>query len=214
MKSFVFCGALVAALAFSAPVLAAPAGHATEVEGTATLVHGKASSALKKGDLVEEGDVIETVDKSRVKLVFEDQTELVIANKGKLTIDQYVYDPAHPASGKSHLGIAGLAFSYVGGLLDKVKNPDVKLDLDFGSIGIRGTKIYRSMNKGECWIYVERGNIDVSNKAGSVHLKEGEGTILKAQTEAPAAAHIWSAEDIAFLKSQVADPRLHKKDWK
>jgi hypothetical protein len=216
MKS-VLAGAAMAALIALNPsaVFAADAvGKASEVEGAITLTHGGSSAALKDGAAIAEGDTLETTDKSRTRIVFDDKTDLVVAGKGKVKIDSYVYDPKNAGNDNAHLSLLGVAFSYVGGLLDKGKDPKVKLDLDFGSIGIRGTKIYRAMNHMECWIYVERGKVDVSNKGGSVHLKDGQGTIMSASDKAPAAAHIWSDKDVAWLKSQVADPRLHKKDWK
>ena len=215
MKIFLASVAVVALLAFHASsASAANVGTVSDVVGAATLTHDGASAALKDGAGVAEGDTVETTDKSRAKITFDDKTEIVVAGKGKLTVDAYVYDPKNPASNKASFGVLGLAFSYVGGLLDKGPKPDVTLKMDFGSIGIRGTKIYRAMNNNECWIYVERGKIDVSNKGGAVHLKTGQGTIMSAQDKAPAAAHIWSPKDIAWLKEQVADPRLHKKDWK
>ena len=215
MKLSLAGAALLSLLVFYAfPAAAAAVGRVSEVEGTVTVAHGGSSAALKNGDGVSEGDVVEAAEKSRVRIDFDDKTELVVVGKGKLTIDSYVYDPKNSAGNKAGFSILGAAFSYLGGALDKGKDPKVNLNLDFGSIGIRGTKIYRAMNNGECWIYVERGKIDVSNRAGTVHLKSGQGTIMSAEDKAPANAHIWSDKDIAWLKAQVADPRLHKKDWK
>lgn len=215
MKLSLAGAAILSLLVFHAvPALAAPVGKVSEVEGAVTLTHDGSTAALKDGEGVSEGDTVEAAEKSRVRIDFDDKTELVVVGKGKLTIDAYVYDPKSTAGNKASFSILGAAFSYLGGAMDKGKNPDVNLKLDFGSIGIRGTKIYRAMNNGECWIYVERGKVDVSNKGGAVHLKSGQGTIMKAQDKAPLAAHIWSDKDIAWLKAQVADPRLHKKDWK
>lgn len=212
-----FCALAAASfIAFHAScALAAAVGHATDVLGTVTLTsHAGKSAAVKKGDSLELGDVIETGEKSRVKLLFADKTEMVVAGKGKMTIDSYAYDPNNTAANKAEFSVLGTAFSYVGGLLDKGEKPDVKLNLDFGSIGIRGTKIYRAMNNGECWIYVERGKVDVTNKGGAVKLKSGQGTIITGRDKAPADPHIWSAKDLAWIKSQLDDPRLHQKDWK
>jgi hypothetical protein len=218
MRTDIFRTAIVIATAVFAfhvvPVQAASVGHVADVVGSVTLTHANASAPLKAGDAIQQHDIIETTDKSRAKLVFEDKTELVVAGRGKLTIDEFVYNPDKAADNKATLSILGQAFSYAGGLIEKGEKPDVKLNLDFGSIGIRGTKIYRAMTNRECWIYIERGAVDVSNKGGQVHLKSGEGTIMSAQAKAPAPPHIWNAKDLIWIKSQVADPRLHKKDWK
>ena len=73
---------------------------------------------------------------------------------------------------------------------------------------------HRSMHKGECWIYVEKGEIAVNNGGGAVVLKPGEGTIISSKAKAPAPAHVWSQNEIDWIKSDVANPWLHKEGWK
>jgi hypothetical protein len=213
MNKLFFCALGAAFVLNSASAFAAPVGHVIDLEGSATDTRGGKAAALKTGAAIEKGDVIETGEKSRVRIDFIDDTQLTVAEKGKLAINEFVFDPNNKQGNKADLDILHTAFSYVGGLMDKGDKPDVNLHLDFGSIGIRGTQIFRAMHNGECWIYIEHGRVDVSNKGGAVHLKSGEGTIMSAQEKAPAAAHIWSDKDIDWIKSQVVDPRLHK-DWK
>ena len=166
--------------------------------GDVTITHDgdKTASALKNGAAIDENDVIMTTDHSRVKVEFADKTELVIANKGSFTINNYIYDPANPAKNKARFSILKAAFYYVGGLIDKGAKPDVEINLDLGTIGIRGTKLMRAMRNGECWIYLEEGKITVSNKGGAVTLASGEGTITVKgkKRSAPQAPHAWSDE--------------------
>lgn len=210
--------AAIAAASFiafqAAAACAATVGRATDVIGTVTLKRAEVSAPVKKGDGIEPGDVIQTSEKSRVKILFDDKTEFVIGGAGKVTVDAYVYDPGNAGKNKAEFSVLGAAFSYLGGLLDKGNKPNVTLNLDFGSIGIRGTKVYRAMHDGECWIYIERGRVEVKNGGGVVNLKSGQGTIMSSRAKAPADPHIWSGKDITWIKAQVADPRLHKKDWK
>jgi hypothetical protein len=208
-------GIAAALIVFHAGIaFAATVGHVTETVGKATLKRAGVSAPVKKGDGIEQGDILQAEDKSRVKIFFDDKTEFVVAGPGKVTVDTYIYDPTNSRRNKAEFSVLGAAFSYVGGLMDKGKNPDVTLNLDFGSIGIRGTKIYRAMNNKECWIYVERGRIDVKNGVGAVRLKPGQGTIMSSRAKAPADPHIWNAKDRAWIKAQLDDPRIHKKDWK
>ncbi|MEZ0224491.1 MAG: hypothetical protein ACAH83_08060 [Alphaproteobacteria bacterium] len=194
--------------------VAAPVGHVTDVVGKVILKRAGISAPVKKGDGIDQDDVFQAEEKSRVKIVFADKTEFIVAGPGKVTIDTYVYDPKNAGNSKAEFSVLGAAFSYVGGLIEKGKDSDVKLNLDFGSIGIRGTKVYRAMNNNECWIYVERGRVDVKNGGGAVRLKPGQGTIMSSRAKAPADPHIWNAKDRAWIKAQLADPRIHKKDWK
>jgi hypothetical protein len=193
---------------------AATVGHVTDVIGQVVLKRAGITIPVKKGDGIEQDDAFQASEKSRVKILFDDKTEFVVAGPGKVTVDAYVYDPENSARSKAEFSVLGAAFSYVGGVMEKKKDPNVKLNLDFGSIGIRGTKIYRAMNNKECWIYVERGRVEVKNGSGVVRLKSGEGTIMSSRAKAPADPHIWNAKDLNWIKGQLADPRIHKKDWK
>jgi hypothetical protein len=213
MKNLRFCLMLAALLLAIRPAVAGEnIGTVAEAQGAVTVAHaGGASGALKPGDGILPNDVISTDERSRVRVVFVDKTEIVLANKGKLTVDSYVFDPKNPAGSKGRFSVLHAAFSYVGGLLDK---GDVRMELDFGSIGIRGTEVYRAMRRNECWIYVKKGAISVSNKGGAVHLKEGEGTRMSAQTKAPEAAHTWSANEINWIVGETANPQTQHGNWK
>ncbi len=205
--SFLYLG-VAAALVFVQPSLSFAAqavGSVEEVAGNVTITHAgeKTPGALKTGAAIDENDVIMTSTGAHVKVAFTDKTELVIADKGSFTIDRYIYDPAKPGGNKAKFSILGAAFYYVGGLMEKSAASNVSIDLDLGSIGIRGTKLMRAMKNGECWIYLEDGKITVSNKGGVVNLTPGEGTIMRAKTQAPQAPRVWTAKEIGWIKEAV-----------
>lgn len=187
------------------------AGYVREVSGDATIDRGAGAKELHKGDDIAINDKIATAKGARVKIEFADGAELVLAQNGKLTIDQYVYDPKHPHDGKAEMTVLDSAFSFTGGWMDKGDKSDVKMNLNFGTIGVRGTKIMRAMNGKECWIYLQSGHIDVYNKGGKVSLNPGEGTIMSAKTKAPAAPHVWPKKEIAWISANVAGDA---QEWK
>jgi hypothetical protein len=189
----------------SAAFAAAPVATVREISGTATILHmgEKEEHQIKKGEGVFEKDVITTSDSARLKILFADMTELVMASKGSLVINNYIYVPEDTKKNKGEFTILGAAFSYASGLLDKTSQPDVKIHLDLGSIGIRGTKLMRIMKKGECWIYLREGSIDVSNNGGAVTLLPGEGTIMKTRTEAPAKPEEWTIADRQLMEREI-----------
>ncbi|MEZ0261469.1 MAG: FecR domain-containing protein [Alphaproteobacteria bacterium] len=188
-------------------------GVVDEVEGkvTATQSGSKASRALHDGDAVMEDDLIETAKDSRVKIVFVDKTEFVLAGKGSMHVDDFDFSPRDGKQDKAKLSVLGAAFSWVSGKIGKDKEADVTVNVDFGSIGIRGTEVWRSMHKGECWIYLKSGKIDVSNAGGRVKLKPGEGTIMRAKGTKPDDPHVWSRREINWIKGSVESPRSWKK---
>jgi hypothetical protein len=90
------------------------------------------------GDTISMGDTIISASGGEVLILFADQTQMAISQISKIKIDEYVYDPNHPANGRASYSILGGAFRYVGGLLDKRDN--VRMDTAFGCLGIRGTE--------------------------------------------------------------------------
>jgi len=209
MKPVLLCLAL--ALFVVTPALAATpvtVGHVAAVTGTVTHTHkGQPEKPLNAKDAVIEGDIIKTGDDGHVVIDFEDDTEITVASRGSFSVDQYFYDATKPDENRARYQVLGTAFSYVGGKMDKAEKPDVQIGLDFGSIGVRGTKISRAMKNGECWIYLESGKIDVFNDGGKVFLKPGDGTVMSAKTKAPAKPHVWTEQEIAWIKRMTAFPQ-------
>jgi len=202
MKAY-FILAVLAALFISAPAGAAGIGKVLKVKGDVTLAHqGAAAQPLKEGDAIEANDVVTSAEGARATLHFVDGTEFVIGGKGTVTIDKYVFDPANPETGTAEYSVLGAAFSYVGGLMDKAKEP-VSIHLDLGTIGIRGTKLMRGMRDGTCLIFLEEGRIVVSTEAGEVTLGPGEGTTLYARDKAPDAAALWKQPKIDWLRGEI-----------
>lgn len=187
------------------------AGYARDVTGTATIDRGAGAKPLHKGDDIAINDQIVTGKDGRIRIEFADGGELVLAQNGKLKVDQYIYDPKKPTEGKAEMTVLDTAFAFTGGWLDKGQKSDVKMNLNFGTIGVRGTKILRAMNHGECWIYLQSGAIDVYNKGGKVTLKPGEGTIMSAKAKAPAAPHVWPKKEIDWIRGAVAGETT---EWK
>ncbi|TAL27924.1 MAG: hypothetical protein EPN97_15775, partial [Alphaproteobacteria bacterium] len=128
--------AAVSFIAFHAgAACAATVGHATDVIGTVTVKRAEVSAPVKSGDGIEPGDIIQAQEKSRVKIIFDDKTEFVIGGPGKVTVDAYIYNPGNSGDNKAEFSVLGAAFAYVGGLIERDKKPNVKFNLDFGSIG-------------------------------------------------------------------------------
>jgi hypothetical protein len=111
----------------------------TSSQGTITATHAGSTTpiALDPGDTVGINDTIETGPGSKASILFNDNTEFTLAEKTKLKIDDYVYDP-NGTSNKAHYSFLQGVIQYVGGLLDK-KDP-VNIDTAYGSVGIRGTE--------------------------------------------------------------------------
>lgn len=179
--------------------------------GTAHLVHGGAAAQpMKAGDAVSMDDVIETQAGSRAVFSFADGAELVMTGNGRLVIDEYVYDPAQAAGNKAVLDVLDAAFSYTGGAMDKAAKPEVKLNLDYGTVGIRGTKLIGARRNGITWVYLSEGGAVFENAGGKTDIVPGYGTRIRSKADAPAPAYPWGAEEVAWLQRFVDDAGAHE----
>ncbi|MEZ0226795.1 MAG: hypothetical protein ACAH83_19720 [Alphaproteobacteria bacterium] len=183
-----------------------PIGSVRDMTGTATIRHaGEAEAhAVAKDAPLFMQDVIEAGDGAHMTMTFADGTELTLSGRGKLTVDEYIFDGKAPEKNKSVFTLLDTAFSYTGGLIDK--NAQSKINLEHGSIGIRGTKVMSAFAGGGNWVYLDSGKITIDNDAGQVIVNPGEGTSINSKTQAPDAPYKWSAEEIAWLQHVIDDP--------
>jgi hypothetical protein len=181
-------------------------GTIMEVEGKATLTPAgeKAAKALAVKDPVHMKDVISTGAKSRVLILFIDNTQFRLSESTKITVDEYVFDPDNAAGNKASYNVLGGTFQYVSGLIAKKKDPKVSIDTPYGTIGIRGTKLWGGTLKDTSYgVHVEEGLVNVRNDGGQVVVKKGEGTALKSRKTAPPKAAPWPVEQLAFIAQTV-----------
>lgn len=203
------CIAIFAALLLAALPARADdgVGKVTEMTGTATITQaGGASAQLVQGASVYAGDVITTAPQSRVKVVFVEGTEAVLSGRGELHVDDFVYDAADETKNKAHLGFMGGAFSYVSGLVAKKKDPDVKINTDFGSIGIRGTRFIGALKNNLTWVYVDKGEVEFTNAGGNAVIAAGSGTSIRSANDAPRPPYLWGEDEVSWLQRAVDDP--------
>lgn len=186
-----------------------PIGEVLKLEGSAIKHSGNEKIPLNQGDSIYRLDNIETEPDGKLTVKFIDNTEITIGYDSVLVIDEYVYDPSNFSNNKATYSFPGSAFHYVSGLIAKKEHPEVSLKLDFGSIGIRGTEVWRDMivddnGSTACRIYVEDGSVDVSNDAGHVALHHGDGTKIYGLDKSPQDASKWKAENIADIKGKTS----------
>lgn len=180
-------------------------GTIMEVEGTATvtLAGQKTAKPLAVKDSIHMKDVVSTGAKSRVLVLFIDNTQFRLSENTKITVDEYVFDPDNAGGNKASYNVLGGTFQYVSGLIAKKKDPAVSIDTPYGTIGIRGTKLWGGQIKDAYGVHVDEGTVSVKNEGGQVLVKKGEGTSLKSRKTAPPKAAPWPAEQLQFIAATV-----------
>jgi len=123
-----------------------PIGKVVAADGSVIIEHagaaivqanvGAESIQTKVGDPVYLGDVVRTGADSRVGINFVDGTSFNLSSNTRMTLDEYVYEPA----GKSNSTIFSLTkgtFVFVAGQV--AKTGDMKIETPVATMGIRGT---------------------------------------------------------------------------
>lgn len=198
---FLFCPSVVLA--------AQVVGLAQHVSGDVKIKQAGAGDAvaLAQGADIALGDTVLTSEGGFVTIRFLDESTMSLNGAdGVLSVDEYVFDPKNHAESHAKFTVLKASFEFIGGLMDKGEAEKVQIGMDFGSIGVRGTKILRSMRDDQCWIFLEEGNIRVFNDQGEVFLAAGEGTHIMTADAAPMPAEPWSQKDIDWVKKSVALP--------
>ncbi|MBU0801086.1 MAG: FecR domain-containing protein [Alphaproteobacteria bacterium] len=191
--------------------LAGPA-WAADYAATITMVKGQvlrhqdgqtAPTELKLGDSLLAGDEVETTKDAAAIITFTDGSTVTMGAAGAFSIDDYVL--ADGKVTKNHFSVLRTAFEYWG-KTDSAS--DVRVNIDLGSIGIRGTHFVRGMRDGTCWIYLQDGAITVSNEGGTVNLAPGQGTAMSARDKAPTAPEAWSAAYVDWIIAELPQSRI------
>ncbi|HYD19609.1 MAG TPA: FecR family protein [Patescibacteria group bacterium] len=202
---------LLAALAIftSSPAVAATAnegviGTILEVEGSGTVTPaGGQSVAAAVKTRVRMNDVIATGPKSRIFILFIDNTQFTLSANSKLKVDRYVFDPDNANVNKGTFNVLEGAFKYTSGQLAKKQNPDVSINTPYGNIGVRGTVVLGGRVKDTYGVHVQEGRVQVRNDAGVVVVDKGQGTMIKSRREKPSAAAPFPPELLNFLQQGV-----------
>src|SRR6266480_977208 len=121
-----------------------PIGKVLTATGSVTIEHANAmviqvsdqAGQTKVGDLVYQGDVVQTGADGRLGINFTDGTSFNLSNSARMALSEFVYDP----NGKSNSTLFNLTkgtFTFVAGNI--AKTGDMKIDTPVATMGIRGT---------------------------------------------------------------------------
>jgi len=123
-----------------------PIGKVVTATGSVTIEHASAAviqanvsgqaGQTKVGDLVYQGDVVQTGTDARVGINFTDGTSFNLSSNARMALSEFVYDP----NGKSNSTLFNLTkgtFTFIAGNI--AKTGDMKIDTPVATMGIRGT---------------------------------------------------------------------------
>jgi hypothetical protein len=114
-------------------------GSVTIEHKVAVVLQATASSGptqAKVGDLVYQGDVVQTGADGKLSLTFKDGSAFNLSSNGRMVLDQLVYDP-NSSSNSTNFSLAKGTLTFVSGRI--AKSGDMRVTTPVGTMGIRGT---------------------------------------------------------------------------
>jgi hypothetical protein len=111
-------------------------GSVATLEGSATVTRAGAITALKVGDPVFKGDILQTGADGALGVTFDDETTLHLSGNAQLTVDHFIYEEAG-TNNSALFNIASGTLAFVASAV--AKSGDMKIATPTATMGIRGT---------------------------------------------------------------------------
>lgn len=114
--------------------------------GTVTAQIGREAKISRDSDTIDvsEGTGIEMNDtisttRSKLMLTFDDDTKVSVTQQSKLVVDDFIYDPSTPGTGKLAMNVAMGTVRYASGAIARNNRNNVNLRTPTATIAVRGT---------------------------------------------------------------------------
>lgn len=179
-------------------------GVVVRVQGeVAAVPAGVAPRPLAADVEIRFGEDVVTGGESRLLMRLRDGTEITLGENARLTVDDFVYDPAQGRAGAT-VRVATGAFAVATGGIAKLRPQDMVFKTPVATIGIRGTEFWGGPIDEVYGVLLKAGRVEVRNDAGAVELAPGQGTTLTSATATPSAPVTWSEVRKAKAAASVA----------
>lgn len=155
-------GAIAAETVAVDPSLMVEIGNTITVENKVNAVSGPKPGIVTTGDVIFKDETIETGPGASAEFRFADETVFAMAENSKITLDEFLYDPAAQGIGKLAVTAVVGSFRFVSG---KVPKDNIAINTPQGSIGVRGTAfdLYVAED-GETNLGLLEGEVKVCNR--------------------------------------------------
>ncbi len=134
MKYFIF---LLLCVSLSAKDVA----FVKSVEGLVEARLVSVVTMVKKDDILEEKMVIQTKENSKITIVFNDDSTLILGPNSILALEKYVFKPVN-SEFDFKLDLQTGSASFESGKIGELSPQDFTLKTPNGIVGIRGTKFF------------------------------------------------------------------------
>jgi hypothetical protein len=140
-KPIIFISVLGVLLLTPASSMAAERiGLVKTYQPVATAMRQGAEIKLEVGTEIFEGDTIMTDSGGAVGIIFTDGAVLTLGPSGKLIVEDFLFEPAHPHVSFISRVVKG-SVAFVSGAIGRISPSSVQFITPTATLGLRGTKI-------------------------------------------------------------------------
>ncbi|NQV47909.1 MAG: FecR domain-containing protein [Rhodospirillaceae bacterium] len=168
----------------------AVAGSVQRLQGSAVALQDAVPRSLKIGDRVLIGDVLSTGPGGRLEIKMIDDGIFTLGERTVFVVLDYTFG----GGGAATLRLMEGALSAVSGQIAKLGTNSFRLETEFATIGVRGTKLWAgTMHDGAFHVALwSEGGVIVENKSGRAEITtRGFGTHIKTPGAAPSTPEQW-----------------------
>ena len=135
-----------------------------------------AKEAKRAGDPVAFKELLETLAQSGLLVRFSDGSKLTLGARSKVLVDDFVYDPADPAS-QALISLPAGKLRYITGSMPK---GHTTIDTPTATMVLRGTNVAIDSRDYGTLLYVEEGSVSVHSKqtGQDTLVREGESVLI------------------------------------
>lgn len=138
---------LVMLCCLSWPLLVCQSANAAEriglvktFEPVAVVIRGNMEIQVKVGTEIFEGDTIVTDANGAVGIIFKDGAVLTLGPKGKLIVENFLFEPAEKNVSFISKVLKGTV-AFASGAIGRISPESVRFETPTATLGLRGTKI-------------------------------------------------------------------------
>jgi hypothetical protein len=113
-----------------------PVGSIASLQGSASVTHNNAASALQLRESIYKGDVLQTGVDGTLGVTFDDDTTFTLEPNSRITVDNFVYQEGGADNAATFNVLRGTV-AFVAAQVAHTGN--MKIDTPISSLGIRGT---------------------------------------------------------------------------
>ncbi len=178
--------------------LLASIGEISAIHGDATILRDGKVSPVQMHSKIEEKDLIKTSKKSKLQIIFNDNTIISLGQNSSFKVQEYLYGAKKV---KARFHVKGL-FKSITGKIGHIAPKNFILKTQNATIGVRGTTIIGESTLKKDTIICSSGQIVVRTNRGESVVNRGERTIILRGTK-PSTPEVMQHEQIQESETKV-----------